>query len=623
MCRWADKMAAPARLPGRRSEGLRVELQTKSYDRVAELLRTGAGPAGISTASLKEGTEPWFQLPFLEAPLEEELLRRWEAARPSGDLALPERNEFIPTDFSLRSDGANGVDPTSAQGPGLVQDEPGLRLWHKLDRSFLTPRSAAYFLLYQPPGYPSGARGGALQYLASKLLEEDICELAYLADTAGLYCHVSSEGAVGTSIKVWGFSHKLPVLAVRIFEHLARLPGTLRADPGIFDRVREACVRKYKSHNLKPSAEATWYRLYALKPRMWHSDDEQRALESVTLEETAAYLEQALAEYHVEAMVHGNVDEAEARSLAAEVRARIEAATPTGARRVLAEERLDDAVLRLPSSSGPGLVVCVPSKNPEERNSALEVYLQCAVDSLESPRDRAMADLLEQAMSQPCFDELRTKQQLGYTVHCGARVTGVAIGFAFHLVSGNYPAGEMDARVESFLSAYRTLLEEMTAEEFEQHRSAIIAAKLVKDRGMTDETDRHWYHVTRRSYTFQARELEVEELRRISQKEAIAWFDAHLAPASAHRRRVVIRVCGRQHWDAEAAWEAAGPTSPSGGRPNKRAKNGSASKTSAAGKGGSTGQAKNLRMEEIPAWRAATEQCPSMLELAKDVMPKL
>lgn len=26
-------------------------------------------------------------------------------------------------------------------------------------------------------------------------------------------------------------------------------------------------------------------------------------------------------------------------------------------------------------------------------------------------------------MFEPCFDELRTKQQLGYTVYCGTRLT--------------------------------------------------------------------------------------------------------------------------------------------------------------------------------------------------------
>ena len=128
-------------------------------------------------------------------------------------------------------------------------------------------------------------------------------------------------------------------------------------------------------------------------------------------------------------LVHGNVDQGEATQLAAAVQSAVEATPrPQGVTltRLPAADRVEDTVIHLPPAAGSGSTLCLPSKNSEEKNSALEVYLQCGMDRLEAPRDRACADLLEQAMYQPCFDELRTKQQLGYTVHCGGRVTGGA-----------------------------------------------------------------------------------------------------------------------------------------------------------------------------------------------------
>ena len=41
-----------------------------------------------------------------------------------------------------------------------------------------------------------------------------------------------------------------------------------------------------------------------------------------------------------------------------------------------------------------------------------------------------------QVMHEPCYDALRTKQQLGYTVHCGVRLTHGVLGFAVVVVSG-------------------------------------------------------------------------------------------------------------------------------------------------------------------------------------------
>ena len=73
------------------------------------------------------------------------------------------------------------------------------------------------------------------------------------------------------------------------------------------------------------------------------------------------------------------------------------------------------------------------AKNVDEDNSAAEVYFQCGPDNLQL---RARLDLLEQILSEPCFNALRTQQQLGYTVSCGIRLTHNVLGFAFVILSG-------------------------------------------------------------------------------------------------------------------------------------------------------------------------------------------
>ena len=60
--------------------------------------------------------------------------------------------------------------------PQLVCDVPGLRLWHKMDAEFRTPRANAYFLLTSPTTYDS-PRAAALTHLTIKLLEVS-CEHA-------------------------------------------------------------------------------------------------------------------------------------------------------------------------------------------------------------------------------------------------------------------------------------------------------------------------------------------------------------------------------------------------------------------------------------------------------------
>lgn len=69
--------------------------------------------------------------------------------------------------------------------PVKEADEPGLRLWHQLDSSFQTPRSAAYFLFATPASYAS-PRAAAATHLLLRLLQDSLNETTYLADVAGL-----------------------------------------------------------------------------------------------------------------------------------------------------------------------------------------------------------------------------------------------------------------------------------------------------------------------------------------------------------------------------------------------------------------------------------------------------
>ena len=205
---------------------VRVDVQTSSFSSMA----------GADTQQ-----EPWFGVPYVSSPISPALLTQWGSTPPSPELQLPPKNDFIPTDFSLRSDDtatastSKSSEPAASmrttrsqqqqhQGnkvaqvgqkhahngsavsnghadeapehssfptpPEMIYDEPGLRLWHKLDRQFQTPKAAAYFSLTSAAMYESPAAAAAT-HLLMKLLEDALCETAYLADVAGLSYDVS------------------------------------------------------------------------------------------------------------------------------------------------------------------------------------------------------------------------------------------------------------------------------------------------------------------------------------------------------------------------------------------------------------------------------------------------
>ena len=49
-------------------------------------------------------------------------------------------------------------------------------------------------------------------------------------------------------------------------------------------------------------------------------------------------------------------------------------------------------------------------------------------------KPKVLLDVLEQLLEEPLFDALRTQQQLGYSVSCGARWTAGTCGFGVRVL---------------------------------------------------------------------------------------------------------------------------------------------------------------------------------------------
>ena len=69
-------------------------------------------------------------------------------------------------------------------GPRVVVEEAGLRVWHKQDHTFHTPRANVFLALTVLPANDT-PRTAALTHLALKLVEDELNETSYLADVAG------------------------------------------------------------------------------------------------------------------------------------------------------------------------------------------------------------------------------------------------------------------------------------------------------------------------------------------------------------------------------------------------------------------------------------------------------
>lgn len=61
-------------------------------------------------------------------------------------------------------------------------------------------------------------------------------------------------------------------------------------------------------------------------------------------------------------------------------------------------------------------------------------------------------------MDEPLYDQLRTKEQLGYSVGCSPRVTCGVLGFCITAQSAAYGPAHLYARVRAFMKSFRETL---------------------------------------------------------------------------------------------------------------------------------------------------------------------
>ena len=527
----------------------RLDLQSSSFSTAAPEALAEPVDGEPGAAAFRE---QWMDVPFGRVPLPRALLDAWATACPSKDLALPPRNAFLATDFVLRGSGLSGppaedddtafplIDGTNLRAPApplrLPLRDARFRAWHKLDGlggRFGAPRAASFWAVTPSSLAAGGPLGEPLTHLVLKVAEDALAEVSYLADVAGLRCHTTPEGA-RFELKIDGFSHKLPVLSAELFAALAALPS-LMTDEARLARVREALLRRLRNALVKPAKHAGYLRLLALRQRATPVEAQLAALQAADSAKLAAHAASMFACCSVDALVMGNLTSDEASALVHAAAAALPAGHP-----VAAEVWPHEAVLQVPPG---GAVLFAVGRNAADDNSVTELYFQIGTfaESVPDVHARAMADLLAQCIGEPCFDTLRTKEQLGYTVSSGVRLTHGVLGFAISVQSAKHGPSYLDTRIDAFLAAFANTLRDMPADEFERNRAAVISVKLQKERALIEEADRHWDAIWHLHYNFALREHESAALAAIQRDELCTWFAAHLAPG-APRRKLCVRV---------------------------------------------------------------------------------
>lgn len=438
------------------------------------------------------------------------------------ELHLPHRNEFIPTRLDVEK--AEVKEPSKT--PKLIRNDDMMRLWWKKDDAFWVPKANFNILLRNPLTYSTPANYvKTVIYL--NLVKDALVEYSYDAEISGLG-YALGANMLGVDMSVYGYNDKMSVLLEKILTTLKSLE--IRQDR--FDVIKERMARKWKNWDFQqPYYQIGDFTKMLINEKAWFTPVYAKELPHITIDDLKAFVPQLLAQSHIEALAHGNVYRDEVKKLGSLIET------------ILKPRSLPQSQWELRRN-----VVLAPGSNfkyehtlgdPENVNHAIEYYLFCGNYLDIELRNRV--GLFAQMTDEPAFDQLRTKEQLGYVVWSGPRPASTTIGYRVLIQSERDPA-YLETRINAFLLKFKSDLEKMSEEDFEGHKRSLINKRLEKLKNLNSETNRLWAYINSEYYNFFQVDTDVATIRKLTKKDMQEFYAKYIEPESPTRAKLSIHL---------------------------------------------------------------------------------
>lgn len=414
----------------------------------------------------------------------------------------------------------------------LAQDDPKRQpdqlkpcLWFKQDDQFGLPNSSYYVLLKTPMVFESPLAAISADLYVSCVFSVLVSSVFRDPNLTGFSINPQVK-ADGFEIKVCGFSDKAPELLETIVEHFV----SLELSSDTFAIIKDQIVRNLKNYGEKePVWHANDYSDNILQEKMIHWKDKLMALENVTQDSVFKFGQEAVKSCNLVVLVNGNNTEDDA---------------------VRIEKRLVDIVQPLNTFPNHNALKDVklpigdfvfhdvmPAANIT--SSAINFYLQTG--TLDQAKSRQLVQLFVQIFHDQFFDQLRTKEQLGYIVQLLNSKRSVTTGFKMVIQSERDPC-YLENRIESFLDSTVDKLMSMPEEQFSKYRQSLVSLLTGNNTQLSEESDKFWEQIVTFNNDFQQRFVDAKGVSELSKEDLIQFAKQFIVKGAPERRKLAVHI---------------------------------------------------------------------------------
>jgi insulysin len=475
--------------------------------------------------------------------------KTWSNVKASSypDLAYPQPNDLIPTEFDLvyKSPGTLSQaekDALSKAAPTCIRRADKWTVWHKVDKSFSQPKVYAVISLAIPKDVydlPFVINSKIFSYC----FLESLSEFLYDAHLAGLGASIEFTSK-GFQLILSGFNDKLDLFATKVLSALK----DFKPDKATYVRVKDQMEQEYGNWNTQqPYAHASYYATLGSESMQYKIEDLRATIKKIDISNLDGFLSKSLKRSYGTAMVIGNINDEDALRLTSIVEG-VFPFTPLDA-----QDRSFRQVVEYPLATV-GHRMKNPEPNENDINSAASLYFQLPS---RAPKDYMYVELLGEVLEQPFFNSLRTQQQLGYIVFSGVKVREGVLSLAFIVQSSVADGAKLATCIEKFIAEeVPAIINKLTADDLQAFRDGIIVRKEEPDQRLTAQAGRFWGEIITSTVTavrskgadssadplFARRDIEVSALKTVTLGAFKTFAQEFLGVGGSMRRCLVSQV---------------------------------------------------------------------------------
>lgn len=473
----------------------------------------------ISKEGRFDRTAKWYQTPYSVTSFTTEQLNNWSNVDLNTEQSLPEKNPFI----------CYHLDPqeleSDASVPQLIEELPGFRLWHLQEREFRVPKGVVYIAIDSPHAV-STPRKIVKMRLCVEIFLDSLATQTYPAEIAGMGYNVYAHQG-GVTLSISGFSQKQPELLSMILQQFTNREFSQHR----FDTIKTQMLRNWRNAAKdRPISQLFNAMTGLLQPNNPPHPALIEALESIEVDELATFVEAIIAELHIEMFVYGDWTRQQATLLATTLKDAMRVKNQQY------EESLRPLVMLGNSGTFQRELAC------DQDDSAIVIYYQSPHCD---PRSIALYTLVNHLMSASFFNEVRTKQQLGYMVGTGNMPLNRHPGLVLYVQSPKFAPNDLLQAIDEFLNDFYLLLLELSESQWLNSKQGLCNQIAAPDNNLRGRAQRFWVAIGNKDLEFNQKELVLDEIEKLDKTEMIRFVVNVLKPRTANR--LILHSKGNNH----------------------------------------------------------------------------